>query len=156
MKKLTKQLHQLESYLPFYSTVNPAVSSASVGWHIEHSLLVIKQITATVAQSDPALFERKFNFTRSWVFLLNYFPRGKANAPNTVLPGAALDLNKLEESIAQTYHAINYLKDCQPNQYFMHPFFGALNQEQTIRFLGIHTKHHLKIIQDILLKNSTF
>lgn len=152
MKKLTKQLQQLESYLPFYSTVNPVVSSASVGWHIEHSLLVIKQITATVAQSDPALFERKFNFTRSWVFLLNYIPRGKAKAPNTVLPGKDIDSNKLEESIAHTYQAMNYLKDCQSNQYFMHPFFGALNQEQTIRFLAIHTKHHLKIIQDILKK----
>lgn len=153
MKKLIKQIQQLESYLSFYNTVNPAVSSASIGWHIEHSLLVIKQITATVAQSDPALFESKFNFMRSWVFLLNYIPRGKAKAPNSVLPGEGLDSNKLEESIAHTYQALNYLKDCQSNQYFMHPYFGALNQEQTIRFLAIHTKHHIKIMQDILLKN---
>ncbi len=152
MKKIRSEVQELANYLPLHHTINPAVSAASVGWHIEHSLLVIKQITATVAQSDPTLFKRKFNFTRSWVFLLNYIPRGKAKAPKVVLPGEGLDSNKLEESIAHTYQALNYLKDCQSNQYFMHPFFGALNQEQTIRFLAIHTKHHLKIIQDILKK----
>jgi hypothetical protein len=150
MKKLETQVQKLTEYLQVFDKINLSVSAASVAWHIEHSLLVIKQITATVAQSDPALYQRKFNFTRSWVFLSNYIPRGKAKAPKVVIPGNDLDLKTLEESVAHTYQAINYLKDCQANQYFMHPFFGALNQQQTIRFLAIHTKHHLKIIQDIV------
>jgi hypothetical protein len=150
MKKLEAQIQKLIDFLPVIDKINLSVSDASVAWHIEHSLLVIKQITATVAQSDPSLYQRKFNFKRSWVFLLNYIPRGKAKAPKSVIPGTELNLKALEESVAHTYQAMNYLKDCQPNQYFMHPFFGALNQRQTIRFLSIHTKHHLKIIRDIV------
>lgn len=150
MKKLENELHQLAQFLPAFEKVNLAVSAASVGWHIEHSLLVIKQITATVGQSDPALYQRKFNFTRFWVHLFNYIPRGKAQAPRVVLPGEDLNLTALEDSIAHTLQALKYLKGCQENQYFMHPLFGMLNQKQTIRFLAIHTRHHLKIIKDIV------
>ena len=34
--------------------------------------------------------------------------------------------------------------------YFIHHIFGSLNKEQTIRFLNIHTNHHLNIVEDIL------
>lgn len=150
MKKLKEKIQALSNCLDALDKIDPAVSAASIGWHIEHSLLVIKQITSTVAQSDPSLYQHKFNFSRSWVFLLNYIPRGKAKAPKSVMPAIGLSKQALEESIVHTYQALTYLNECEANQYFMHPYFGALNQEQTIRFLNIHTKHHLKIIQDIL------
>lgn len=150
MNKLLNQVQKLATYLSDLDKINTTISSVAVGWHIEHSLLVIKQITATVAQSDPLLYKRKFNFTRTWVYLFNYIPRGKAKAPKVVIPSSNLNIQHLEASIEHTYQAINYLKDCQPNQYFMHPFFGQLNQKQTLRFLAIHTAHHLKIIRDIL------
>lgn len=150
MKKLETKVQELIQYLSAFDKIDQSISSGSVGWHIEHSLLVIKQITSTVAQSDPSLYQKKFNFSRSWVFLLNYIPRGKAKAPKVVLPGADLNKQSLEDSIKHTFQALNYLKDCQENQYFMHPYFGALNKNQTIRFLSIHTHHHLKIISDII------
>jgi Protein of unknown function (DUF1569) len=148
MKKLETKVQELTQYLSAFDKIDQTISSASVGWHIEHSLLVIKQITSTVAQSDSSLYQKKFNFSRSWV--LNYIPRGKAKAPKIVLPGNDLNQQLLEDSIKHTFQALNYLKDCQENQYFMHPYFGALNKNQTIRFLSIHTHHHLKIIADII------
>jgi len=150
MKNVKNKVQALSDYLTQSEKVQPAISSVSVGWHIEHSLLVIKQITSTVAQSDPALFKQQFNFKRFCVFFLNFFPRGKAQAPKVVLPSIELNHQALEESIKHTYQALDYLKDCQTNQYFMHPIFGQLNKNQTIRFLAIHTNHHLKIIKEIL------
>lgn len=150
MKKLENQIKQLATFLPDFERVNSDVSAASVGWHIEHSLLVVKQITATVAQSDPKVYQYKFNFTRFWVYLFNYIPRGKAKAPKVVIPGEGLNLKALEESVVHAIQAVAYLKGCQKNQHFMHPFFGVLNQQQTIRFLAIHTRHHMKIIKDIM------
>ena len=150
MKNLDAMLPELANYIADYNQSNKVISEASVGWHIEHSLLVIKQITATVAQSEPKLFKPKFNTSRFFVFLLNTIPRGKAKAPKMVIPADDITIDGLQESLKNTYQAIAYLKDCLDNQYFMHPFFGQLNKKQTIHFLAIHTEHHLKIMRDIL------
>jgi hypothetical protein len=150
MKNLDAILPELANYIADYNQSNHAISEASVGWHIEHSLLVIKQITATVAQSEPKLYKSKFNVKRFVVFLTKTIPRGKAKAPKVVIPSEEITVDLLQESLKNTYQAITYLKDCEANQYFMHPFFGQLNKKQTIKFLEIHTEHHLKIIRDIL------
>jgi D-serine dehydratase len=150
MKNLDAILPELANYIAHLNKSNKAISEASVGWHIEHSLLVIKQITATVAQSEPKLYKSKFNLSRFIVFLTKIIPRGKAKAPKVVIPVDEITIETLQESLKNTYQAIAYLKDCQEKQYFMHPFFGQLNKKQTIQFLAIHTQHHLKIIRDIL------
>ena len=150
MKKLETKVQELTQYLSAFDKIDQTISSASVGWHIEHCLLVIKQITSTVAQSEPKLYKSKFNMSRFFVFLSKTIPRGKAKAPKVVIPTNEITLEALQESLANTYGAITYLKDCEENQYFMHPFFGQLNKKQTIKFLAIHTEHHLKIIRDIL------
>jgi hypothetical protein len=150
MKNLDAIVPELATYIPNYNQSNSAISEAAVGWHIEHSLLVIKQITATVAQSEPKLYKSKFNVKRFFVFLTKTIPRGKAQAPKVVIPVDEITIETLQASLKNTYQAITYLKDCEEHQYFMHPFFGQLNKKQTIKFLAIHTEHHLKIVRDIL------
>jgi hypothetical protein len=150
MKNLDNILHKLATYIADHNKSNKAISEVAVGWHLEHSLLVIKQITATVAQSEPKLYKSKFNVKRFFVFLTKTIPRGKAQAPKVVIPVDEITIETLQESLKNTYQAITYLKDCEEHQYFMHPFFGQLNKKQTIQFLAIHTQHHLKIVRDIL------
>ena len=150
MKNLDAILPELANHIADYNQSNKAISEVSVGWHIEHSLLVIKQITATVAQSEPKLYKNKFNVKRFFVFLTKTIPRGKAQAPKVVIPVDEITIETLQASLKNTYQAITYLKDCEEHQYFMHPFFGQLNKKQTIKFLAIHTEHHLKIVRDIL------
>jgi hypothetical protein len=150
MKNLDAILPELANYIADHKQSNKAISEVAVGWHLEHSLLVIKQITATVAQSEPKLYKSKFNVKRFVVFLTKTIPRGKANAPKVVIPTEEITVDSLQESLKNTYQAITYLKDCEEKQYFMHPFFGQLNKKQTIKFLAIHTEHHLKIVRDIL------
>ena len=150
MKNLDALVPELANYIPNFNQSNKSISEVTVGWHIEHCLLVIKQITSTVAQSEPKLYKSKFNMSRFFVFLSKTIPRGKAKAPKVVIPTEEITLDSLKASLANTYQAITYLKDCEEHQYFMHPFFGQLNKKQTIKFLAIHTEHHLKIIRDIL------
>lgn len=149
MKNLEPSLEKLYSYIPEADMLNSAVSSVNVGWHIEHSLLVISKIIETVVNSDPAKYEWKFDFKRSFVFFLGKFPRGKAKAPQVVIPvqNSQLDFDALFHS---TRAAIIQLQNAQKNQFFVHPIFGKLNKKDTFTMLDIHTKHHLLIIQDII------
>jgi hypothetical protein len=149
MKNLEPSLEKLYSYIPEADMLNSAVSSVNVGWHIEHSLLVISKIIETVVNSDPAKYEWKFDFKRSFVFFLGKFPRGKAKAPEVVIPvqNSQPDFDALFHS---TRAAIIQLQNAQKNQFFVHPIFGKLNKKDTFTMLDIHTKHHLLIIQDII------
>ena len=79
MKNLDAILPELATYIADHNQSNQAISQVAVGWHIEHSLLVIKQITATVAQSEPKLYKSKFNIKRFFVFLTKIIPRGSTS-----------------------------------------------------------------------------
>jgi hypothetical protein len=46
---------------------------------------------------------------------------------------------------------IKELTGLHPNSFFVHPFFGKLNLKATIKMLEIHTKHHIYIINDIII-----
>lgn len=149
MRNLEPSLEKLYLYIKDDAKLNTAVSSVNIGWHIEHSLLVISRIIDTVTNSDPSKYEYKFDFKRTIVFLLGKFPRGKANAPDIVIPKQNEQVN-YDALFASTRVAIKNLESVKPNQYFTHPIFGKLNKKHTFVMLDIHTKHHLKIIEDII------
>jgi len=70
MRKLLNLVDELALQIPNAATLNSNVSLGDIGWHIEHSCLVIIKITETVKQSDPKKFHSKFNFKKAVVFLL--------------------------------------------------------------------------------------
>jgi hypothetical protein len=149
MNKLTALLNELETKIPYHEKINTSVSASSVGWHIEHSLLVCNQIVAAVEKSNPQDYAWKFDFKRTIVFALNKIPRGKGKAPASVLPAGAASPEKLTTDLQILKETIKKLTTLPPNHYFKHPLFGLLNVKATIRMLKIHTKHHLAIIDDI-------
>lgn len=150
MQILLSYLDKFESHIQDADKINPAVSEGSVGWHLEHSCLVIIKITETVSTSNPSNYKWKFSFLKLMVLTLGKFPRGRAKAPKSVIPMGELNANNLSQSIANARLAVASLAACQKNQFFLHPIFGELNTSKTMHFLGIHTKHHLGIIHDIL------
>ena len=149
MRNIEKSLDELYNYLPHIDQLNNTVSTVNVGWHIEHSSLVIIKIIETISKSDPKNYKWKFNLKRSFLFLLNKFPRGKAKAPEIVKPkqNEKVDFVQL---LIQTKEALQKLKQADQNQYFLHPFFGNLNKKNTFIMLDIHTRHHLAIVKDII------
>ena len=152
MKRISELLNQLESNIANSDTVNTDVSAASVGWHIEHCLLIFNGVIEATKNSNPADYKWKFNFTRLVVYTMNKFPRGKAQAPERVRPVGDIDIERLKKSIEMVRPRIEILNTLQPNNFFTHPYFGKLNLKNTVKFLEIHTNHHLKIINDILGK----
>ena len=149
MQKLQKYLAELETKIPNLEDYNPTVSKSNVGWHIEHILLTNKMIIEAVEKSNPADYTWSFKLPRIVVFTMNKIPRGRAKAPKVVVP-KTYDEQTLLEHLKIVTLKIQEIEKISPDKYFDHPFFGNLRLNMTIKFLEIHTKHHLEIINDII------
>ena len=152
MNQLDNLLGLLESKVPHYETLNQHISQANVGWHIEHSLLSLNGVTNLLIKSNPSDYTWKFNFIRIIVLTTKKITRGKAKSQEVVVPKGIIDKNSLLSHIVVTRNKMEELKTASKDKYFEHPFLGKLKLKQTINFLGIHTKHHLEIIEDIINK----
>ena len=79
-----------------------------------------------------------------------YIPRGKGKAPKQVAPKEEFTTEQLKPLLSTAKSNVDGLSTLDKIVNFNHPYFGVLNKKQTVKFLGIHTHHHLKIIKDIL------
>ncbi|MFM1756739.1 MAG: hypothetical protein RL621_1712 [Bacteroidota bacterium] len=149
MRNLEQPLADLYTYITQEEKINQLISIVNVGWHIEHSLLVIIKIIETVSKSDPNKYKWKFSLPRTVVFTLNKFPRGKGKAPEVVKP-KQVEKTDYDALFAEARTALAKLEKVDKNQFFLHPIFGNLNKKNTFIMLDIHTKHHLKIIREII------
>jgi hypothetical protein len=150
MNPLLPLLHQLENHISYFEKTNPKVSNSTVGWQIDHCLLVINGIIGQIEISEPLKFQPKWTFPKFMVFITGKIPRGKAKAPKVVIPTQVATQEELLAKLAAAKNNVLKLDSFSENQFFNHPFFKDLNVKQTKKFLTIHTKHHLKIIEDIL------
>ena len=155
MKKQTTDdlillLQKLESHLTQRDQRNESVSKSDVAWQIDHSLKVINKVSEVVLTSDPKAYISHFNKWRFLLFNLNYIPRGKARAPKIVQPPEKISNKSLLSQLDLAHQNIDKLKNVQSNAHFKHMIFGVLNKKRTLKFLHLHTKHHLKIIRDII------
>lgn len=150
MKQLTTLIIALEEKVPMLEIENLQISKAKVGWHIQHSLMVVNNIINVLKKADPKAYKWSFNLNRVLVFSMGKIPRGKGKAPKTVLPQDNITSALLYEHIEKAKMNASFLPQLHKNQHFKHPYFGPLNLKPTIKFLVMHTKHHLEIIEDIL------
>jgi hypothetical protein len=149
MRSLEKRLQKLYIFIKDADRVNSSVSSANVGWHIEHSLLVIIKMISALTASDPAQYKWKFNLARAMVFTINKFPRGRGKAPDPVNP-KQIERTDFDALFSKTREKIEELKKADPNKFYEHNIFGVLNKKNTFVLLDIHTNHHIQIIEDVL------
>ncbi len=150
MKELTALLSQLEQRFEHYNCSNTSISNASVGWHLEHSLIVLSQIAKAVETSEPKKYRWTLNFARIFVFSLNKIPRGRGKAPKFTQPREETTLEILKTRLATAKERMEVLTKLTPHHHFKHPFFGVLNLKFAIKFMILHTEHHLQITDDIL------
>lgn len=150
MDKLAQAVTQITGLIPQYEINNPLVSQASVGWHIAHSCLVINSIVGALKKSNPADYRWKFSMPYLYVTIRGGFPRGRGKAPERVMPLGEINTATLQELVKKSENALAELPGLPKNAHFKHPLFGLLNKKNTIRFLDIHTRHHVNIIRDIV------
>jgi hypothetical protein len=116
--------------------------------------LPLNQITNALKRSNPDDYKRQFKAARLFVFTINKIPRGRAKAPQIVRPKNDSDLAEITKHLSISKEKLTVLKELKPGNYFEHPFFGNLKLKPAVKFLVIHTKHHLEIINDIIKAES--
>jgi len=150
MKMFQKELDAIERYIKVKDTENLRVSKGNIAWHLDHSLKVINSVCTSFKASKESEYKRQFNATRALIFTLGFFPRGKVKAPKQVVPPTVIEKKDIENQLKEAIENIEVIKNLHPHQNFVHPIFKQLNRQQTLKFLKLHTNHHLKIIHDIL------
>lgn len=150
MKRFEDILLEVESKIPLAASYDPKVSASAVGWHIEHILLSAVRIVEAMLISNPADYNGNFSFKKFVVFTFRKIPRGKAKAPKTVRPAEHITIDTLTAHLIQSQDLVRKLNTLKANHFFDHPVFGHVRLKPAIRFLKIHTQHHLNIIEDIL------
>ncbi|MCB1008563.1 MAG: DinB family protein [Acidobacteria bacterium] len=130
----------------------PRVSGWSVGEQVDHMTQVLASglgLLETPGEPRP----NGINLSGRILLALRWIPRGVGKSPKGVLPRGASpeDLRERLADLRRRLDAISAAPDrlADPRPTIPHPYFGALNPAQGLRFLAIHTRHHLKIVRDI-------
>ena len=151
MTKMIDLLQEMESKIVHSEISNEHISKANVAWHLDHSLKVINSV-ATVLQKSDSDYKWNLNLKRDYFLLVKRIPRGKARAPKAVQSFDEITIKNIERQLKTAHALIQEMETMNPKTNFIHPYIGKLNLKQAFIFIEIHTKHHLKIIDDILKK----
>lgn len=148
---LQKEFDQLNHYLEKGDIQNPSVSKKGIYWHVDHCFRILETVPDALRDSKKEDFAPKSSFFKWVIMNFKWIPRGKGRSPKQVLPDEDhLTLEEIKKRSDQAYHQVNSMAQLPDWTHFRHPLFGSFNKKDTVKFLKIHTRHHLKIMRDII------
>jgi hypothetical protein len=127
-------------------------SGWSISEHVDHCVRVMRFALERIHEPKPT--SRSKTLVGHVILAIGWIPRGRAKAPELVrgtrrsseeISSEITELRRLAADLPS--HALNNRKI----RVMKHPYFGGLTASETLRFLAIHNRHHLKIIRDIVL-----
>lgn len=146
---------EIDQYIPHASQSAKSVSKRGVDWHLNHTLKVIISICKAIKASDEENYGPRFHWIKSFILITGYIPRGKGKSPKAFNSQENVSVETLRALWQEAKFELKSIDDLHPDRFFPHPYFGDLNVRQSKKFIRIHSKHHLKIIRDILkVKNN--
>ncbi|MCD9856040.1 DUF1569 domain-containing protein [Epilithonimonas sp. JDS] len=150
MDKIEIQLQKIELLLSKIDVTNEKVSKASVGWHLEHLLLILNSSLKGLTMTNPKDYNPKFSL-KKFVFLnFGMIPRGKIRAPKQFIPLEVPTRESILKLINRAKERLKAVENLPEKSFITHPFLGDFDRKTTFRFLWLHSNHHLKIVDDIL------
>lgn len=148
---MAEHFERIERYLKQRDVRNTEVSQADVAWHLDHVLKVLHRLYGGVEESNAEDFPgSRFSVQKEIVFLLGDFPRGVAQAPESVRPPDKILTEDIIKQLLEAKIMMSKAHQLDPDQFVNHPVFGPMGRNEAMRFIEIHTGHHFKIIEDIL------
>ena len=131
--------------------VDERVSAWSPAEHIDHLLKVTKSVLDRLPSQEA--LPRGINVIGRAILALGWIPRGKGRSPER-LTATRCTVEELQARLARVNAAVDAADaatiDAARIPSVPHPRFGGLTPPQALRFITVHTEHHLKIVRDIL------
>ncbi len=137
-----------------------AISRWSVAQQLDHIVEAAKYCLNFASQvshgeGEDAASAGKTKFIGRVILVTGWIPRGKGKAPQVVVPEDEPDLDRLANRLAGLRVECGALADRSlaldtAECVARHPLLGAFTACDWLRFAGVHTRHHLKIVRDIL------
>ena len=118
---------------------------------LEHATQVLARVLTKLTNETTEPFESPLKPIAKLMLFLGHIPRGRAQAPDYVRPHKRPpgEILELIESTKQLLTEIQVGKRQLTSAGFHHGLLGYFNQKQWLRFLIVHTDHHLRIVRDI-------
>jgi len=150
MEEFSQVLSHIKIFIPNISKEKVEVSRATVGWHIEHCLLIINSSLVGLTKTSPTNYKPVFSLKKSVFLWFQYIPRGKIQAPKPFVPIGVPTEERVLALLDEAQLHLKNIKELHKNSFIQHPLLGPLNKDATLKFLKVHTHHHVKIIHEIL------
>lgn len=143
-------LDSLKSYIDDAPVRVLSVSGWSVGQHLHHCGLAMVGICEALAASAPPMPCVPLSLPRLMVLGTGRIPRGRAQAPDAVLPEAEPTVELVRDILERSRQGLDAAAGLGETAWFNHPFLGPMSRKTTLRFIAIHNRHHLRLIEAIL------
>ncbi len=147
---LDTHLTEIEEKIQFRDQLDTTISRVDVAWHLDHMLKTVNEICKALEASDPSEFEGGVNLSRTMSLTLNYIPRGRAQSPSVVRPPDSISTADIQLQLSEARERISKVFELDEKVHFKHPVFGIIARGHALRFIEVHTNHHLKIVRDII------
>jgi hypothetical protein len=137
-------------YIDSVECRNESLSHWAVGQHIHHILIVANGIIQNLQDSKIGSGKERLSLVKFLSLTFSYIPRGKAKSPERVMPSDNITQEIVREAYAVFEKKMPIVNTLPRDSWFNHPVFGDLRRDNALRFIEVHSKHHIKIIRDIL------
>lgn len=157
LEQIDRQFEQIGELVaagePALAARAPKVSGWTVAQQVDHILNVAQGVFGRLTGEGEEV-AGGINLSGRLLLGLGWFPRGVARSPKTALPGEAPAAAELGERLGRLrgdYRDLRFRTGllASRRRLLRHPYFGALDCAQSLRFVAVHTRHHLKIVRDI-------
>jgi hypothetical protein len=153
LARIREQFTRMRAIVQSPQLLDPVqkISNWSPAEHLDHTLKVALSIVNRLTKPEPV--EGSISFLGRVVLFVNRIPRGRGKSP-AKLHGSRETPLVLETALAKLETRLAALAaadiDAARTPAVPHPRFGGLTPQEALRFMAIHTDHHLKIVDEIL------
>lgn len=147
---IESQFDHLEGLADRFDALAEDVSGWSVGRHAFHlalsgSNLAVSLISGRLWDGVPSAPDLKPRILESGTI-----PLGQTEAPEPVRPGGDPTAEEIRAALDRCRARVERIIEAPENAFLIHPYLGRLSRDELIRFIAIHNRHHLGIIDLIL------